>query len=189
MQMKKITSLLVFAIIATLAVCLFGCNQQSPKEAYIQYNVKMGGETIGGTTANTQTKIDAKENGEIRITRSEETPILETPSFKYSYVISIPSNSTVAEVSATCDIDNITARVEQTAKGTLNIASYKYGDSITWDDMSDDALTRRGMSSYIGVNMLDANASHLEGAFKALERSVTSSGTNCTMQDLGFSKL
>ncbi len=104
--------------------------------------------------------------------------------------LTIPHDSNEAKVSASYEMTLVSAgHVEQTATGTMNVDTYKKGDSVRWDDTTDEARTYSSFNTYsLGINVLENNSGLVDGVLSYLSYCIrTGTGGSGTLADIGFS--
>lgn len=158
---------------------------------FVEYIRAQGGLTVQIESNNPDslrcyTNIAAHTNGTVDVkyheeTFSEESQIASTVEMSFS----VPYPSPDAEANGNYSIISWQAKGEQTYKGAFDIGMYKEGDSIEWDEVTDEA--RSGLlSSSLGIEVLKFNSAYLAEMISALKKTMQQSGTGCTLQDLGF---
>lgn len=105
------------------------------------------------------------------------------------YKMEIPHNEPMANLSGEITYTTIRAKATQTGTGTFDIGTYDYGDTIEWDETTDTAQTSLGINTYLGVGVIDYNASTVEEIVKALRTALIQTSTGCTLQMVGFEQI
>ena len=162
---------------------------------YVRENGSITIERSGHSTALPMTtKVEARESGEIKLTYidsaytslpSSNTGISDVT----TYTLSIPHEGKEATIEAEYRSTTSGAKATQTAKGILDIGTYKIGDTITWDDYTDNVSTGTGFSTSLGVNVLETNAKDVQKMINDLSNCLVKSGTGCKLKTIGFDKL
>lgn len=165
---------------------------------FINYVRDKGSVTIERSDHSTalpkSTKIEARENGDIKLTyidsdytsfSSQNTGVANTT----TYNMLIPHQGKEADVNGTYKTTTSGANATQTAKGILDIGTYRMGDTIIWDDYNDSASTSRGLNAMLGINMLESNGKDIQAMINDLSNCLTKSSTGCKLKTIGFDKL
>ncbi|MEG0580019.1 MAG: hypothetical protein RR490_08895 [Niameybacter sp.] len=135
------------------------------------------------------TKVEARESGEIKLTYIDSA-FSSNVSSVTTLTLAIPHDKKEAAISGLYTMKTFGADATQTAKGVLDIGTYKMGDTIIWDDYTDTAKTANGFGgTSLGIKMLDGNKESIQKMINDLSNCMTRSGTGCKLKTIGFDKL
>ena len=156
---------------------------------YARSDGKIDISTTNDTGALVQYTIEARSNGDIRLF-SRESYLQETPRSTYEYTIDIEHGEELADISANYEMTDVTLGVvNQTAEGIFDIGTYSYGDSINWDETTDNVTLNSGTQSVLGFSMLSNCGPSITFMIEQLAAALERSGSGCTLQDIGFANL